>query len=132
MEAERVLDVLADLSEGDDVGIEPATEGTFTPVFQPETGFRTVVIRVRERETRVAVGSEARGRRTTARQCREREITFEPHPDAEDEAYVTYRRTFPDGEVRGGTLYARNAFYDDRDRKPVETEIGEIERIDVL
>lgn len=129
----QVLRQLATLSGGEAVRIHPECKRVFTPLFQPDEPFVTQVERVLEThdEHRAYAGEEMKmaGRR----ECFEREITFGAHPGSEDTEYVTYHRTWGDGnEVTGGMLYARNYFNSSPSGDPTEAKIAEIEYLDVL
>jgi hypothetical protein len=129
----QVLQCLATLDGGEPVRIYPETKRVFTPLFQPEEPFVTSVERVLETHDQHHPYAGEKAKVAGRRECFEREIVFGAHPGTEDTEYVTYHRTWGDGEeVTGGTLYARNYFAGTPSNDPTEAEIAEIEHIQRL
>jgi len=129
----QVLSALADLEGGEPVRIHPETKQVFTPLFQPEEPFVTEVRRVVETHDEHHPYAADDAKVAGKRECFEREIAFGAHPGTEDAEYVTYHRTWGDGnEVTGGQLYARNYFANAENNEPTEAKIAEIGHIEIL
>jgi hypothetical protein len=129
----QVLRQLATLEGGEAVRIHPECKRVFTPLFQPDEAFVTQVERVIETHDQHRAYAGENMKMAGRRECFEREIAFGSHPGTEDAEYVTYHRTWGDGdEVTGGDLYARNYFSNAPNDDPTEAKIAEIEHLDVL
>jgi hypothetical protein len=133
MGQQDVLEILSEVSMGDQVRIHPTTDSVSTPSFQPDDAFETTVKWIQEQENRRDSYFDENEGVTKRWDSREREIAFEPHPDDDEaEEYVAHYKRFADGHETGGGVSSRSYFVEDGQRYSSDSGGFGIEQIEVL